>query len=192
MKDYKGGYVIVDATGLHLDNAGTVNGLYQQIKDAVAVNKAVMIRNIKYGTATLTPMYSTVDVDDISNSVSLNVYGGVITVYNDDDVTFTESPSTKSIAEDVEAIGTETVVNKFNIDTVAENNKVKVVRFSNIFNHAEFGINDVISIGLITKRDSIISVVSVGKGILFEGRYNTDTSAWVSRTVTELTPYTPA
>lgn len=58
MKDYKGGYVIVDATGLDLGNLGTVTGLYKQVKDAVAVNKPIMLRNVKNGTQNFTPIYA--------------------------------------------------------------------------------------------------------------------------------------
>lgn len=190
MKDYKGGYVIVDATGVDLNNVAKVGGLYQQIMNAVAVNKAVMLRNVKNGTKTLTPIYSTVDVGN--GTVSLNVYGGVLTVESDDDITFTASKTADELDEEIADLGTDVINMKADLATTAENNKVKAVKFTIIFNHSEFGISNIDSIGLIIKKGTLISLVSVGKGNLFEGRYDTENNTWVSRTVTELTPYTPS
>jgi hypothetical protein len=136
-------------------------------------------------------MYSTVAVDDISNSVSLNVYGGVITVYNDDDVTFTEQ-SIDDIEKEINALGTDVITSIDDLSTISEKDKVKLVTFKNSFNYTNFGVSNT-SLGLVYNNGTLIQVLSYVNDKLIAGGYNKTSRSWgTSRTVTTLTAYTPS
>lgn len=86
MKDYKGGYVIVDGKGLDLTTLGKVDGLYKQIKDAVAIDKPIVIRNVTNNGQDFTPMYAYGGVES-ATSVFLSFFPVTIHVANTDVVT---------------------------------------------------------------------------------------------------------
>ena len=52
----KGGYSLVDVTGLDLDNLQKVNGIYEKMSIAYEANKLVIIEGCKNGTAKFTPI----------------------------------------------------------------------------------------------------------------------------------------
>lgn len=51
-----GGYAIIDATGLDLNNLGTVPGLYNQIKNAVDNDKPMIFHGVKNSTQAFSPI----------------------------------------------------------------------------------------------------------------------------------------
>lgn len=84
--DLKGGYVIIDCKGLDLGNLGKVDGLYKSVKEAVAINKPIVLRNIVNSTQAFTPMvaYGGVESD---TSVFLSFYPITLHIANTDIVT---------------------------------------------------------------------------------------------------------
>ena len=52
----KGGYTLVDCTGLDLGNVGKVDGIYQKLLTAYKSNKLVIAKNIVNGSAKFTPI----------------------------------------------------------------------------------------------------------------------------------------
>ena len=51
-----GGYALIDCEGLDLGNLGTVNGLYQQVKNAVDNNKPMVLANVVNSTQKFSPI----------------------------------------------------------------------------------------------------------------------------------------
>lgn len=51
-----GGYAMVDAAGLNLADPGTVPGLYERTKAAIATGKPIVIGNVVNSTQAFTPM----------------------------------------------------------------------------------------------------------------------------------------
>lgn len=51
-----GGYALIDCTGLDLNNLGTVNGLYAQVKAAVDNDKPILLVNVKNNTQKFSPI----------------------------------------------------------------------------------------------------------------------------------------
>ena len=57
MADFrKGGYSLVDCTGLDLGDLKKVNGIYDKMKTAYEANKLVILTNVVNGSAKFTPM----------------------------------------------------------------------------------------------------------------------------------------
>lgn len=57
MADFrKGGYQLVDCTGLNLGNLQKVTGIYDKMVDAYKANKLVILTNVVNGAAKFTPM----------------------------------------------------------------------------------------------------------------------------------------
>lgn len=52
----KGGYSLIDATGLNLGNVGTVDGIYAKLMTAYKANKFVLLSGVVNGTAKFTPI----------------------------------------------------------------------------------------------------------------------------------------
>ena len=44
------GYVMVDCTGVDLNDLGTVTGLYDKVKNAISTGKVIVLTNIKNNT----------------------------------------------------------------------------------------------------------------------------------------------
>ena len=57
MADFrKGGYQLVDCTGLDLGDLKKVTGIYDKMKAAYETNKLVILANVVNGTSKFTPM----------------------------------------------------------------------------------------------------------------------------------------
>lgn len=52
----KGGYSLIDATGLNLGNVGKVDGIYAKLMTAYKANKLVLLDGVVNGTAKFTPI----------------------------------------------------------------------------------------------------------------------------------------
>lgn len=82
----KGGYKIIDFKGVELSTTAVeITGVYNQIVDDY--NKPIMISGVLLDGELQDDAYASVKVSD--ESVELTVYDGVITVTDDDEVTFT-------------------------------------------------------------------------------------------------------
>lgn len=51
-----GGYAMVNCAGVDLGNLGTVPGLYNQVKAAIATNKPIMLYGLVNGSQEFTPV----------------------------------------------------------------------------------------------------------------------------------------
>jgi len=60
----KGGYALIDCTGLDLNNLGTVNGLYNQLDKAIKAGKFILLSNVVNGTTKFTPIPAFGGYDD--------------------------------------------------------------------------------------------------------------------------------
>lgn len=52
----KGGYAIIDCTGVDLGNLGTVNGLYEKAKAAISTGKPLILTGVVNSTQKFTDM----------------------------------------------------------------------------------------------------------------------------------------
>lgn len=87
----KGGYKIIDFKGAELTTTAVeISGIYNQIVDDY--NKPIMISGANISGELQDDAYASVKVTD--ESVTLTVYGGVITVTEEDEVTFESEPTT--------------------------------------------------------------------------------------------------
>lgn len=60
----KSGYAIIDCAGLDLGDLGTVNGLYNQIDNAIKHGKFMLLANVVNGTTKFTPIPAFGGYDD--------------------------------------------------------------------------------------------------------------------------------
>ena len=51
-----GGYTMIDCTGVDLGNLGTVSGLYEKAKAAIATGKPLVLKGVKNSTQKFTDM----------------------------------------------------------------------------------------------------------------------------------------
>lgn len=79
----KGGYAIVDCTGLDLGDLGTVTGLYTKVKDAILTDKPIILYNVKNSTQGFTPIQAFGGVES-STSVFLSFFPVTIHISNED------------------------------------------------------------------------------------------------------------
>lgn len=79
----KGGYAIVDCTGVDLGDLGEVEGLYQKVKDAIATEKPIVLYNIVNGTQAFTPIQAFGGVES-STLVFLSFFPVTIHISNED------------------------------------------------------------------------------------------------------------
>lgn len=66
----KTGYHVIDATGLDLDDLGTVTGLNAKCKKALEIGKPVFIENVVNGSEKIIP----IPVSLMMASTSVNIY----------------------------------------------------------------------------------------------------------------------
>lgn len=99
----KGGYKIVNFNGAALSGtAETLTGIYDQIVDDY--DKPIMVSGVSLNGDIMDDAYASVQEKisgDLSKSVELTVYGGIITVTEDDEVTFAVSKTTEELNEDI-------------------------------------------------------------------------------------------
>ena len=84
--DLKGGYVIIDCKGLDLGNLGKVDGLYKAVKDAIAINKPIVLRNVVNSTQHFTPIMAFGGVES-STSVFVSFFPVTLHISNQNVVT---------------------------------------------------------------------------------------------------------
>lgn len=60
----KGGYVLIDCTGLDLAELGTVTGLYNQLDAAIKAGKFILLANVENDGTNFTPIPSFGGYDD--------------------------------------------------------------------------------------------------------------------------------
>lgn len=82
----KGGYVMIDCTGLDLGNLGTVAGLYSKVKDAINTNKPIILNGVVNGSQAFTPINAFGGVES-STSVFLSFFPVTIHISNTNVVT---------------------------------------------------------------------------------------------------------
>lgn len=81
-----GGYCMVDCTGLDLGDPGTVNGLYQKVKDAVSTEKPIVLSGLKNSTQKFTPIVA-YGGEESSTSVFLSFFPITLHISSSDVVT---------------------------------------------------------------------------------------------------------
>ena len=60
----KGGYALIDCTGLDLSELGTVTGLYNQLNAAIKAGKFILLANVVNGDTNFSPIPSFGGYDD--------------------------------------------------------------------------------------------------------------------------------
>lgn len=60
----KGGYALIDCTGLDLGKLGTVTGLYSQLDAAIKSGKFILLANVVNGDTSFSPIPSFGGYDD--------------------------------------------------------------------------------------------------------------------------------
>lgn len=78
-----GGYAMIDCTGLDLGDLGTITGLYDQVKNAVATNKPIVLNNVVNGDQGFTPITAYGGVES-STSVFLSFFPVTLHISNED------------------------------------------------------------------------------------------------------------
>ena len=82
----KGGYAMVDFTGLDLSNPGTISGIYAKTKEALETGKPVVISGIVNGDQAFTPMVAYGGVES-ATSVFLSFFPITLHISNLDAIT---------------------------------------------------------------------------------------------------------
>lgn len=99
----KGGYKIVNFKGAALSGtAVSLSGIYDQIVDDY--DKPVMVSGVSLNGDIMDDAYAGVQekvAGDLSKSVELTVYGGIITVTEDDEVSFTVAKTPAELAAEI-------------------------------------------------------------------------------------------
>lgn len=85
----KGGYTLVDCTGLNLGNLGKVDGIYNKMMSAYKENKVVYCANVVNGDAHFTPIpaFLAIEVIDEKDVIILTIMNIGFRVNDDDTVT---------------------------------------------------------------------------------------------------------
>ena len=84
MGQIKGGYSMVDATGLDLGNPVKVDGIYNKLLTAYKADKLVVIENAKNGTAKFTPIAAFLAME--STTIILTIMNLPYRVSSDDTI----------------------------------------------------------------------------------------------------------
>ena len=79
----KGGYSIIDCTGVDLGNLGTVSGLYEKAKAAIATGKPIILKGVVNSTQKFTDMVAYGGVES-STSVFLSFFPVTLHISNQD------------------------------------------------------------------------------------------------------------
>lgn len=198
----KGGYKIINFKGTALSGTAVeLSGIYDQIVDDY--DKPIMVSGVTISGKLQDDAYADVQektAQDLSKSVELTVYGGIITVTEDDEVTFASAKSNTELTANVN-----TLFNDPNITTLTlsgdnlKNNltsltlgKCALAVASAGLNNMAFGTNRS-GIWIVRKTSAnevdIVSYTAADLNI-FKGRYVLSTETFSSKSVfqgTELT-----
>lgn len=121
----KGGYKIIDFKGAELSTTAVeITGIYNQIVDDY--NKSIMVSGVIISGELQDDAYAGVQektAQDLSKSVELTVYDGVITVTEDDEVSFAFAKGNIELTEDVENIMSNSVMKTSNRTVVGDANE---------------------------------------------------------------------
>ena len=82
----KGGYAMVDFTGLDLSDPGTISGIYTRTKEALETGKPIVISGIVNGDQAFTPMVAYGGVES-ATSVFLSFFPITLHISNLDAIT---------------------------------------------------------------------------------------------------------
>ena len=71
----KGGYTLVDCTGLNLGNLAKVDGIYNKMMSAYKENKFTLCANVVNGSAKFTPIptFLAIEVDGSTTTIVLTI-----------------------------------------------------------------------------------------------------------------------
>ena len=86
MKNYQSGYVMVDCTGLDLNDLGTVKGLYQKVIDAINSAKPIILCGIVNDDQGFSPISAFGGIES-TTSVFLSFFPVTLHIDSDDVVT---------------------------------------------------------------------------------------------------------
>lgn len=134
----KGGYKIVNFNGAALSGVSeTLPGIYAQIVDDY--DKPIMVSGVSLNGDIMDDAYASVQekiAGDLSKSVELTVYGGIITVTEDDEVTFVLSKTTAELTAEIGDLEDLETTDKTSM--VAAINEVKSTSDNTIIQPSEF------------------------------------------------------
>lgn len=169
--DIKGGYKIVDFNGAALSGTAVViSGIYNQIADNY--KKPVLVSGVSLNGVVKDDAFTS--ADEGTGSVTLNVYGGTITVTDDDKVTYTASEGTAELEakigdlDDLKTTDTGSLVDAVNevvgnvgdlihLDTFEKGSLVDAV------NEVLAGLSGVNGTNIITSTDDLTAVGETDK-----------------------------
>ncbi len=207
----KGGYKIVNFNGAALSGvAETLSGIYDQIVDDY--DKPIMVSGVSLNGDIMDDAYASVQekiAGDLSKSVELTVYGGVITVTEDDEVTFVLAKSNTELTEDVSELTEDVSVIKNSFSGNYPGFAEPITAMANLPNYSQIicrvassGVNAVFGINkpancIITKlSETVFDIVGFCSedSHMIKARLTRTGSAstWTGRYIFEGTEYTPA
>ena len=179
----KGGYKIIDFKGTALSGTAVdMPGIYDQIVDDY--DKPIMVSGVILSGELQDDAYASVKVND--DSVSLTVYGGIITVTEDDEVSFAVSKTNAELAAEIEEVDEKISLYVNNINDM-ENIPIKNLQSLPIVCSASFMdtvFNDVSPSGGIIFKTSdrlIILVANMGVATIYKGNYDFANHVWTSK-----------
>lgn len=193
----KGGYKIVDFNGVTLSGTAVeMPGIYDQIVDDY--DKAILVSGVSLNGELQDDSFAAVKVND--GSVNLTVYGGVITVTEDDDVTFAAAKSNAELTGDVESLMIKSPVHirtNDDLDTVynalTSNLCVPVAISASVMNSG-FGVNNSANGTLLKSSSRLLFFVATSgqDAYICRGGYDPVSHTWTIRHRDQMTAYTPA
>lgn len=98
----KGGYKIIDFKGAELSSTAVeVSGIFKQITDKY--NKVILVSGVSIDGELKDDAFALLDVNDDGDTITmtLTVYGGAITVTEDDEVTFAASKTPAELTVEI-------------------------------------------------------------------------------------------
>lgn len=81
-----GGYSMIDFSGLDLNNPGTISGIYERTKNAIATGKPLVLSGIVNGEQAFTPMVA-YGGEENATSVFVSFYPVTLHISNADAIT---------------------------------------------------------------------------------------------------------
>ena len=121
----KGGYKIIDFKGTALSGTAVeLSGIYDQIVDDF--DKAILVSGVSLNDELQDDAYASVKGD--VGSVDLTVYGGIITVTEDDEVTFATSKSLEELTTEIGDLNDLETTNKNSVVEAINENKQNIIK----------------------------------------------------------------
>ncbi len=197
----KGGYKIIDFKGTALSGTAVeISGIYDRIVDEY--DKAILVSGVVLNGKLQDDAFAS--VSDTEDTMILTVYGGIITVTEDDEVSFTLVKSNTELASDIgdlnnlETTEKSSAVNSINevngklylnINTFTELESIPIedgqaltAFFTDTFMNVNFD-DSTFAGGFVFKISGrlVIFVVSMARNTIYKGNFDFVNHVWTSK-----------